>query len=54
LTYAGRLHVALRYDPGAIRAAQADDLVEAFMARLRASGARSGTAEPDSLERAIV
>ncbi|MHB1034373.1 MAG: condensation domain-containing protein [Pirellulales bacterium] len=38
LTYASRLHVALHYDPRAIRAAQADDLVEAFMTRLRASG----------------
>jgi NRPS condensation-like uncharacterized protein len=39
LTYAGRLHVALHYNPAAIPAAQADDLVATFMARLRASGA---------------
>jgi hypothetical protein len=54
LTYAGRLHIALRYDPRAIQPVEADDLVEAFMARLRASGARGGPVEPASLQLATV
>ena len=51
LTYAGRLHIALRDDPGAIQPAQADDLVEAFMARCGCLGCPKGTcgAGPDAI-----